>query len=113
MPQPKNNNLVVTDQQDLASAIPGKEAILALVFATWCPFCRRFLPVFEKYAAGREDFLFVQDDEEIVANEYDVESIPSVLYFENGVLTKRLDGQRGIGLQEKELVTFIQDCGLA
>lgn len=113
MSQPKNNHLVVTDRQDFASAIAGKDAILALVFATWCPFCRRFLPVFAKYAAGREDFLFVQDDEEIVATEYDVESIPSSLYFEKGVLTKRLDGQRGIGLQEKELVAFIQDCGLA
>ena len=103
-----NDYLIVTDRQDLANAITGKGAILALVFATWCPFCQRFLPVFEKYAAGRDDFLFVQDDEEIVVTEYDVESIPSVLFFENGVL-----GQRGVGLREKELVAFIQRCGLA
>lgn len=113
MNQPKTNYVIVADRQDLTNAIAGKRAVLALVFATWCPFCRRFLPVFEKYAAGREDFLFVQDDEEIVADDYEIDTIPTALYFENGVLTKRLDGQRGIGLRENELAAFIQDCGLA
>ncbi|NLM37958.1 MAG: thioredoxin family protein [Firmicutes bacterium] len=113
MKQLKQNYLVVTGRQDLAKATAGKRAVLALVFATWCPFCRRFLPVFEKYTAGRADFLFVEDDEELAAGEYQIDTIPTVLYFEDGALAKRLDGQRGIGLRENELVAFIQDCGLA
>lgn len=36
-----------------------------------------------------------------------------MLYFESSVLTQRLDGKRGIGLREKELIAFIEDCGLA
>ena len=109
----ENNYLIVTGRSDLETVINAKERLLALVFATWCPFCRRFLPVFAKYADGREDFLSVQDDEEIVADAYGVDIIPSVLFFENGKLTKRLDGQFGIGLKESELAAFIEHCGLA
>ena len=109
----ENNYLIVTDPFDLETVINSKDRLLALVFATWCPFCRRFLPVFAKYAQGREDFLFVQDDEEIVADAYRVDSIPSVLFFEYGKLAKRLDGQLGIGLKERELSAFIERCALA
>jgi hypothetical protein len=34
--------------------------------------------------------------------------LPAVLFFEKSELTKRLDGQFGIGLKEKEFEEFIQ-----
>ena len=108
----EQQHLVVTDILDLENVINTKGQVLTMIFATWCPFCQRFLPVFTKYAQGREDFLAVQDDDEIVATEYGVDIIPSLLYFENGVVKNRLEGRPGIGLGEKQLVTFINSCGL-
>ena len=109
----ENNHLIITNRSDLETVIKANERLLVLVFASWCPFCRRFLPVFEKYAHGREDFWSVQDDEEIVAEAYGINCIPTVLFFEKGELTKRLDGQPGIGLREEELAAFIERCCLA
>lgn len=108
-----NQCQLVANEPDLNAALKAKGSMLTLVFATWCPFCRRYLPVFEKYARGREDFLLVQDDQEIVADQYEVEVVPTLLYFENGILAKRLDGELGVGLSERQLTGFIKDCGLA
>lgn len=108
-----NQCQLVANESDLNEALKLKERMLTLVFATWCPFCRRFLPVFQKYARGREDFLLIQDDQEIVADRYEVEVVPSALYFENGTLIKRLDGELGVGLSERQLTGFIKDCGLS
>ena len=52
----------------------------------------------------------MQDDEEMWP--MNMMSRASLQFFTLRVLTKRLDSQQGISLQE-ELVTFIQDCGLA
>ncbi|HEY8391122.1 MAG TPA: thioredoxin family protein [Capillibacterium sp.] len=108
-----SNHLTVTELSALETVINAKDRLLVLVYASWCPFCRRFLPVFEQYAQGREDFWAVQDDDEIVAEAYGVDCIPTVLFFEKGELTERLDGQLGIGLREEELAAFIERCCLA
>ncbi|MGE5605126.1 MAG: thioredoxin family protein [Bacteroidota bacterium] len=108
-----NQCQLATNEPEMEAMLKSKERLLVLVFATWCPFCRRYLPVFEKYARGREDFLLVQDDQEIVADRYEIEVIPTLLYFEDGTLAKRLDGELGVGLSERQLTEFIKDCGLA
>jgi hypothetical protein len=41
---------------------------------------------------------------------YEVEVFPTVLFFENGAVSKRLDGIPGVGLTEKHLVDFIAAC---
>ena len=90
-----------------------RDRVIALVYATWCPYCISFLTVFEREAAGKPDrFLLVEDNEEIVADQYEIQVIPTVLYFENGLVANRLDGQLGVGLNRKQLADFIQACGL-
>jgi hypothetical protein len=42
-----------------------------------------------------------------------VKIYPTMLFFENGVVSKRLDGVLGIGLDEKQLVEFISSCPLS
>jgi thiol-disulfide isomerase/thioredoxin len=54
--------------------------------------------------------LFVQDDDENIAAKYAINIFPTVLFFEKGKVAKRLDGAPGIGLQEKQLVEFINSC---
>ena len=103
----------LNNEQELAHALKEKDKVIALFYASWCPFCSRFLPVFNKQAEGRErNFLLVQDDEETICDKYSVRIFPTVLFFEKGVLAQRLDGAAGVGLQEKQLVEFINSCSL-
>jgi thioredoxin 1 len=100
----------LNNEQDLASTLKKNNKVIALFYASWCPFCARFLPIFKKQAEGKEqNFLLVQDDEETIGDKYSVRIFPTVLFFEQGVLSKRLDGAAGAGLQEKQLVEFIRE----
>ena len=108
-----NKCAMVDNQTDLDQALKQADKVIALVYASWCPFCSRFLPVFKKQAEGRErNFLLVQDDEETIGDKYSIRIFPTVLFFEKGVLSQRLDGIAGAGLQEKQLVEFINSCSL-
>ena len=102
---------LVNNEKDLDEMLRTKERVIALFYASWCPFCKKFLPIFMRSAEGeRRDFLSVQDDEETLADRYSVKIFPTVLYFEKGIVSKRLDGIPGVGLQEQHLAEFVRSC---
>jgi thioredoxin 1 len=107
-----NNCILVQNAQNFKEVLQSNDKLIALVYASWCPFCVRFLPVFQRYTAGMQDLFLFQDDLEIMADEYTVEVVPSVLFFKNGKLVNRLDGTLGVGLKEKQLGDFINSCNL-
>jgi thioredoxin 1 len=101
----------VNNNHDLIEILKATNRVVALFYASWCPFCARFLPIFKKHAEGEgRHFVIVQDDQETIANQYSVKVFPTVLFFENGVVSKRLDGISGVGLDEKQLGEFINLC---
>ena len=105
---------LVNNDHDLIEILRATDRVIALFHASWCPYCVRFLPIFKKHAEkeGRH-FVIVQDDQETIADQYSVKVYPTVLFFENGVVTKRLDGALGIGLDEKQLTEFVSLCPLS
>jgi thioredoxin-like negative regulator of GroEL len=72
------------------------------------------LPVFEKYASKNEEhFCRVEvDNMEQCESKYSIDVVPTVLFFKNAEVVKRLDGTRGEGLNEKQLLSMIDSCGL-
>jgi hypothetical protein len=72
------------------------------------------LPVFQQYAQEEQKyFLCVQDDEEIIGEKYSIDIFPTVLFFEKGSISKRLDGKPGVGLSEKQLVEFVRETQIS
>jgi thiol-disulfide isomerase/thioredoxin len=102
---------LVNSNHDLIEIVRATDRVIALFYASWCPFCVRFLTIFNKYAEkdGRH-FIIVQDDQETIADQYSVKVYPTVLFFENGVVSKRLDGKLGVGLDEKQLAECVSLC---
>jgi thiol-disulfide isomerase/thioredoxin len=99
---------LIDNEHDLDKILKTNDRVIALIYASWCPFCRRFLPVFQQYAQEEQKyFLCVQDDEGIIGEKYSIDIFPSVLFFEKGSISKRLDGKPGVGLSEKQLAEFI------
>ena len=101
----------VTEQDELTKHLKMHPRVIALFYASWCPFCVRFLPIFRKRVAeaGRRCVL-VQDDQQSIAGLYAIEVYPTVLFFEKGAVSKRLDGVPGFGLDEKRLTEFVDLC---
>ncbi len=93
----------VSTSDELDHALAGRK-VVALFHATWCPYCRAFRPVFQRLAGqdtGYQPLEVVLDDEQNpLWDRYSIEAIPTVLFFEDGKVVRRLDARRGIGLDE-------------
>ena len=90
----------------MLAAVAGKKAVV-LVHATWCPFCTRFKPVFGRAAAELKGWdaleCIIDDEANPVWARYHVDAVPTLLFFEDGVVTRRLDSALGVGLTESDL----------
>ncbi|MDD4356002.1 MAG: thioredoxin family protein [Smithellaceae bacterium] len=100
--------------EDLEQALRDTDHVIAMVYVSWCPFCRKALPVFEKQAITKpRNLLLVADDEERVADLYDIDIFPTLILFDKGRIVKRLDGKPGMGLSDKQIADFIKSCNLS
>ena len=74
--------------------------------AAWCGPCRMLAPILHEVAEEREDVKVVSvniDDEDELAEEYEISSIPCLVLIKNGK-----EADRSIGLIDKDtLLDFI------
>ena len=104
---------LVDNETDLDKVLKDKDKVIAFVYASWCPFCRKILPVFQELSQDqRRNFLLVKDDGEIIAEKYVIDVFPTLLFFHTGKIALRLDGKPGVGLNEKQVKDFIKSCPL-
>lgn len=89
----------------------GKDTF-ALFYAEWCPFSMAFLPHFKKHAEGkgRDCVRLTLEEREGLFDKYNVEYMPTVIYFKNGKPVKRLDAAPHVGLSEKQLLDLLDKC---
>lgn len=92
--------------------LTSKDIVFVLFYASWCPFSQRFLPMFEKFAQSKaQSCVHVKtDDKASLCEKYSVDVVPTVLFFKNGKVAKRLDGVPRVGLDEKKLQDFVSRC---
>ena len=97
-------------KKDFQDAISEKEA-LVLFYASWCGFSRRFLPSFEEYSksCSKDCALVDKDESPELCNEYAINYYPTVIWFKDGKVSKRLDSEPGIGLNKQQLEEFVKD----
>lgn len=80
--------------------LESKEPVLVDFNAEWCPPCQALHPILEELADERKDFKIVSvdiDEQDELAEKYEVSSIPCLIFFKNG---EEVD--RRIGLQPKK-----------
>ncbi len=104
--------LEVDNKHNIDSVIKHNKRTYALFYASWCPFCISFLPIFEECADKKDhdEFIHVKIDDQInpLWEEYCIEVVPTVILFEAEKVSRRLNGIHGTGLSEKELKEFLK-----
>lgn len=98
--------------EDLDAALASRDKLMVLVYASWCPYSQAFLPEYLAQAAAGDPCYarLVAEDDDPVVRRYDVEVFPTVLFFENGRLARRLDGVFHRGLTRGQLQDFARAC---
>ncbi|CAG0995178.1 MAG: thioredoxin family protein [Candidatus Methanoperedens sp.] len=68
---------------DLEDILKTKKQTFVLFYASWCSFCRAFLPIYDRYFEKQpETFLRIMIDErEELMDRYSVEIVPTVIFF--------------------------------
>jgi len=101
----------VEDEKELIRSLKSGLRVVALFYASWCPFCRAFLPIFEQHAQrnAEDRFLLVKIDDEAnpLWEKYEIDVVPTVILFQGGKVSRRLDGTLGVGLNERQLERFL------
>ncbi len=101
----------VETEEDLNKQLAANSRVLALFYASWCPFCKNFLSVFNKHAQkpGGDTCVKVRidEDENPLWETYELEAVPSLILFEKGQVKHRLDCYLGAGLNEKQFTTWL------
>ena len=95
--------VIEVNKDNFASEVLSSDKpVVADFYADWCGPCKALRPILEELSGEREDVKFVSvniDDEDELADEYDVSSIPCVGVFKNGQ-----EAARSIGIKPKDAI---------
>ena len=92
----------ITSENFETEVLRSEKTVIADFYADWCGPCRMLRPALEQLAAERDDVKVVAvnvDDEDELAANYGISSIPCVIAFKNGK-----ESDRSIGLVPKDAI---------
>ncbi|MFQ5940387.1 MAG: thioredoxin family protein [Nitrososphaerales archaeon] len=103
----------IEDNEDfMPKIVETKGKYLVLFYADWCPYCTKFKPVFENYE-GKLPYKIVgakvNEDENPLWNMFNIESIPTLIAFDNGEIISRRDAARGVGLTSADMESMVKE----
>ena len=87
------------NQQDFKkSVIENPRIVLVDFYADWCGPCKAVAPIIDELSTEMPNVTFVKvnvDENQDVASEYSIFSIPTFLIFKNGQVVSQLVGAQG------------------
>lgn len=100
--------------EDLDEAVRTRDKLMVLFYASWCPFSQEFLRTYVAHAASGDPCYarIIVDEGDPLVEKYDVKVFPTVLFFEKGLLARRLDGAYHRGLTQGQLEDFARRCSV-
>ena len=85
-----------------SEVLKSDKKVLVDFYAEWCGPCRMLSPIIEELKEERKDIKVISidvDEEDLLAEEYNVSSIPCLVVFENGK-----EVNRSVGFQSKDSI---------
>lgn len=83
--------------------LKSDKVVLVDFFATWCGPCQMLSPILEDISNSRAEFDIVKvdiDEAEQLTRSYEIESVPTMLIFQNGNIVDKIVGY----VQQDEII---------
>ena len=98
---------IITKEQFEEKVINNKKIVILDFFANWCGPCKMLMPVLEQIEQERQDIEILKvniDQDEELAKQFGVLSIPTLIYFVNGS-----EKDKTVGYRQKSQILEIID----
>lgn len=99
----------------LGAKLVDSRDILAVFYASWCPFCRSFLKIFEdtmtKKTTPSGALVDISDESNPLWEALNVNVVPTLVGFRDGEAIARKDGISGAGLNISDLEDALRKMG--
>lgn len=85
----------ITNKQEFDDAVKKGGLVIVDFFATWCGPCKMVAPLLDKFEAEYTSATFLKvdvDKFQEVAQQYEVSSMPTLLFFKDGLEAQRIVG---------------------
>ncbi|MBI2936721.1 MAG: thioredoxin family protein [Thaumarchaeota archaeon] len=104
---------MIEDTSDalLEKTLKDERPVVIMFYATYCPYSRRFAPIFEQYSRDPH-YTFakadITDDDNPLWDRYDIPAVPTVIAFKNGLEASRRNAVHGFGLTEEDFTALLK-----
>ncbi|HKG30169.1 MAG TPA: thioredoxin family protein [Nitrososphaeraceae archaeon] len=98
------------ESEQLDKLLSLGQKTVAMFYADWCPFCKRFKPVFESVKSKYKKIqLKLNEDENPMWDKFAISAVPTVIAFEGNKIVARKDARMGIGLEKSDIDSLLQE----
>lgn len=107
------NIIEISDSSFEDEVLKSDKPVLVDFWAPWCGPCRAIAPAIEELSKSHSDtFKFTKcnvDDNPITPSKFEVRSIPTLIFFKNGVVQEQIIGMVPKTKLEETINSIIQD----
>lgn len=85
----------ITSKKEFTDALSHDGLVVVDFFATWCGPCKMIAPLLDKFSAEYNQAKFIKVDVDEfgeIAQEYEVSSMPTVIFFKGGEVVNKVIG---------------------
>jgi thiol-disulfide isomerase/thioredoxin len=98
------------DSEQLDKLLSSGQKTVAMFYADWCPFCKRFKPVFESVKSKYKKIeIKLNEDENPMWDRFAIPAVPTVIAFEGNKIVARKDARMGFGLEKSDIDSLLQE----
>lgn len=93
----------ITSKQEFTDALSHDGLVVVDFFATWCGPCKMIAPLLDKFSSEYNQAKFIKVDVDEfgeIAQEYEVSSMPTVIFFKGGQVVNKVIGANPAALKQ-------------